>query len=48
MTSKLKLLDLLQVDREVMMTTGEAAATNGKLPKGFKYVPYEAISRDKA
>ena len=36
-----------QVDREVMMTMGEAAATNDKLPKGFMYVPYESMSRER-
>jgi hypothetical protein len=34
----------MKVDRELMMTTGEAAATNDRLPKGFMYVPYNVLS----
>lgn len=25
------------------MTTGEAAATNNRLPKGFMYVPFDTL-----
>ena len=37
----------MQVDREVMMTTGEAAATNDKLPKGFMYVPANTLANSR-
>ena len=32
-----------RVDRERLMTDGEAAAANGQLPAGFLYVPTEAL-----
>lgn len=31
----------MQLDRQALMTSSEAAASNSKLPKGFKYVPLQ-------
>ena len=34
----------VKVDRERLMTSTEAAATNEKLPKGFMYVPAHRLN----
>lgn len=38
------LANQVKVDREKLMTSTEAAATNEKLPKGFMYVPATRLS----
>ena len=45
--TRVRLFLCMQVDREVMMTTGEAAATNDKLPKGFMYVPANTLANSR-
>ena len=34
----------VKVDKERLMTSTEAAATNEKLPKGFMYVPKDRLN----
>lgn len=35
----------MQLDRQCLMTSSEAAASNSKLPKGFKYVPVQTLRK---
>lgn len=35
----------MQLDRQCLMTSSEAAASNSKLPKGLKYVPMQTLRK---
>ena len=42
---KLTHADGVQVDKNCLMTSTEAAAANSRMPKGFKYMPIRKSSR---